>query len=134
MKSFTFFKARLRHSWKAQYEMVQIIADWTVLLYIILPAAVIGSFLYHSLWIHVASSIHTIPLAFYFVVGVIVNHTGSYRTFTQEADVVFLLKHKKLLYALKKWGYIYSVCIHVMKNLIFTFLLLPIYVQCLNFP
>lgn len=54
---------------------------------------------------------------------------GNYRTFVQEADKVFLIKHQKLFLRMKKWGYVYSLIFQGVAVGIVIFILLPYFVE-----
>ncbi|EDL63869.1 hypothetical protein BSG1_17895 [Bacillus sp. SG-1] len=98
-----FFK-RIRNSFLFQYNVIKSVADWTVMLYLIVPSAVIGTMIYRSWWMEIPEWIVPLPFELFFLIPFFYILTGYFRTCLLEADQVFLTKHPKILLGLKKWG------------------------------
>jgi ABC-2 type transport system permease protein len=116
---------RLSAEWKYQYSVFKSIADWTIILYLAVPAAVISFFIYRSWWTEMPEWIAMVPAAFLFLPGYIASWGGHYRTFIQEADKVFLIKYRKLYFGLKKGAFFYSLLAGACQAAFIAILLLP---------
>ncbi|MGG0717391.1 ABC transporter permease [Robertmurraya massiliosenegalensis] len=130
MNSFSIFRHRLLRNWRYQFNTFRQIADWTIWLYLIIPANVISIFIYRSWWIEGAPQwIQWMPLELIFIVGYFFTWTGTYRSYMEEADKVFLVKKKKLFYGLKKWGFQYSLLFQAMSTFVIIVLFLPFLIE-----
>jgi ABC-2 type transport system permease protein len=116
---------RLSAEWKYQYSVIKSIADWTIILYLVIPGAVISFFIYRSWWIDMPDWILSVPAALLFLPGYIASWGGNYRTFIQEADKVFLIKNRQLYFALKKGAFFYSLAAGACQAAFIAILLLP---------
>jgi len=97
MKNRTLFLQRLLKAWKFQYGVLKSIFDWTIILYLVVPAVIIFSFIYRSWWIEMQPWIEDIPLFLLFFGLYTLSWFGNIRTYIEEADTIFLLKHFSLL-------------------------------------
>ncbi|MGD6840967.1 ABC transporter permease [Bacillus infantis] len=116
---------RLSAEWKYQYSVFKSIADWTIILYVAVPAAFISFFIYRSWWTEMPEWISMVPAVFLFLPGYIASWGGHYRTFIQEADKVFLIKNRKLYFGLKKGAFFYSLLAGASQAALIAILLLP---------
>ncbi|WP_456273678.1 ABC transporter permease [Bacillus sp. AK031] len=108
LTSFGLFLARYRNNILYQYNVIKSVADWTVMLYIIIPAMVIGTLIYRSWWQEIPAWAERLPFQLFFFLAFLFILSGYFRTFVLEADQVFLVKHKKIFLALKRWGIVSS--------------------------
>ncbi|WP_449621379.1 ABC transporter permease [Robertmurraya sp. Marseille-Q9965] len=130
MTSFQLFRRRLTQDWLFQIRTFRSIADWTIWLYMIIPTIVISIFIYRSWWIDGAPSwMAWMPVSIFFLLGYLFSWTGAYRFYTDEADMVFLIKKDSLFYGLRKWGFFYSLLFQAMNTLLVVVALLPFLIQ-----
>ncbi|WP_066057480.1 ABC transporter permease [Robertmurraya korlensis] len=125
MNGFSLFSTRILREWKFQYGVIKSVADWTILLYIILPSIAIGVGMYRSWWMEVPNWIVPIPVELVFLVGYVFTWFGNYRTFIEEADKVFLIKNKHLFLRMKIWSYFLTVITQTVSLLLLLCVLLP---------
>ncbi|RIW35672.1 hypothetical protein D3H55_07255 [Bacillus salacetis] len=104
VNSFSLFLKRFRDNFLFQYNVIRSIADWTIMLYLIVPSAVIGIMIYRSWWQEIPELAQQIPFALFFLIPFIYILPGYFRTYLSGADQIFLLKNHKLFLGLKKWG------------------------------
>lgn len=128
MNGFSLFYTRLLREWKFQYGVIKSVADWTILLYMILPSIVIGIGIYRSWWIEVPNWILPIPVELVFLVGYVFTWFGNYRTFIEEADKVFLIKNKRLFLRMKIWSYFSTVISQTLSLVLLLCVLLPFFI------
>lgn len=125
MNGISLFYTRLLREWKFQYGVVKSVADWTILLYIILPSVAIGIGIYRSWWMEVPHWILPIPVELVLLLGYVFAWFGNYRTFVEEADKVFLIKNKPLYLRMKLWSYFSTVITQIVSLLLSLCVLLP---------
>ena len=71
---------RIRQNWNYQYSHIKSILDWTVMVYLIVPAIIIGALVYRSWWLELPSWIGAFlyrlysPFLSYFYGKVIFKH------------------------------------------------------------
>ncbi|WP_374722799.1 ABC transporter permease [Peribacillus tepidiphilus] len=129
MNSFMLFLKRLIREWKFQYGVISSVLDWTIQLYIVIPAIVIGGFIYQSWWKELPELGTDLPYTVFAFFAIVVVWIGNIRTFLQLGDSVFLIKHRQLLVGLKRWAFIFS-CLRSMLYIGFlTLLFLPFFVR-----
>ncbi|WP_226654459.1 ABC transporter permease [Guptibacillus hwajinpoensis] len=102
--------------------------DWTVWLYILLPALVIGIAYYRSWWVTAPDWLAGVPeQAAVFPLFVIAT-AWSFRIYTEEADQVYLLQNVSLSQGLKKWGIAHSLGKGVIMTVLGIGFILPLLV------
>ncbi|WP_197198544.1 ABC transporter permease [Cytobacillus firmus] len=109
MNSRSLFAERLIRSWKYQAGIFRSIADWTIMVYLIVPGTVIFGMIYRSWWLEIPEWIAGLPLFLLFFLLYIFSWMGNLRPFVLEADKVFLVKNKTLFMGMRKWGFVYSL-------------------------
>jgi len=118
------FCIRLLQHYRYMGKSLKTIADWTVWLYILIPGLFIFSGLYIELWTRLPEWSHNVrwELIMIAVLGLMMNtqvHIG-----VDEADRLILLQHQGWLIKLKRYGYVYSVVMLLLRmSLVFTLLL-----------
>ncbi|WP_113927178.1 ABC transporter permease [Bacillus sp. P14.5] len=104
VNSFRLFSRRYRDGFQFQYKAFKSVADWTVMLYLIIPSLVIGTMIYRSWWIDIPDWVEQVPFELFYLIPFLYILTGYFRTCLLEADQVFLVKHQRLFLGVKKWG------------------------------
>lgn len=125
MNSRKIFFDRLIRGWKYQYGVIRSIADWTIILYLIIPANLIFIFMYRSWWMNTPSWIEFISLPLLFFVIFLFSWSGTIRTYVQEADKIFLIKKSKIFLGVRRYGYFYSLVLQLLLTGITFLILLP---------
>ncbi|KON86686.1 hypothetical protein AF332_07685 [Sporosarcina globispora] len=125
MNSRSLFAERLINSWKYQFGIFRSIADWTILVYLIVPGTVIFGMIYRSWWLETPEWIAGLPLVLLFFLLYILSWLGNFRTFVLEADKVFLVKNKSLFLGMRKWGIVYSLFLQTISTAAMIVLILP---------
>ncbi|WP_312092137.1 ABC transporter permease [Niallia sp.] len=108
MKSSQLFYNRVIQNWRFQSQVFRSVVDWTVVLYILIPAIIFCAAIYLSWWKELPGWIDNIPFIIPFFVLYLLSWTGNIRTFMAEADKVFLVKMPDLIRGLKRRAYLYS--------------------------
>ena len=123
------FLKRVRSQWLHQISVLRSVADWVIMLYILIPALLIGGGLYMELW--------SAPLPEW--VGMLPQQTaalallffysGSILLFTEEADVLFLRQNERWMRGLRLRGMLYSFAVTVLRAVLLTAVILPFLVR-----
>lgn len=126
------FFQRLFEYWRYQWRVFRTVIDWTVALYIVLPAA--GFLVYqYSEWLKgkglLFEGAGILGWSWLYVFSALLLCTGSIHTFLLEADQVFLMHAKYLMVKLKRYALLYSVFISWSKWLLLAVLLYPLWRQ-----
>jgi len=119
------FWIRLLQHYRYIGKSLKTTADWTVWLYILIPALIIFSGLYVELWTRLPEWSLNMrwEMIMIAVLGLMMNtqvHIG-----VDEADRLILLQHQGWLIKLKRYGYIYSVVMLLLRMSFAFTLLLP---------
>lgn len=133
MRSSELFIKRLLKSWLYQYKVFKSIADWTVMLYIIVPALTIFAFVYRSWWTDIPHWFENVPFFLLFFLLYFVSWNGNIRTYVEDADKVFLIKKFPLFLGMKKWGYGYSLLYQAVITIGAITVLLPFLLNYYHF-
>ncbi|MGN7299314.1 ABC transporter permease [Ferdinandcohnia sp. SAFN-114] len=96
------FKTRFRKEIGYQWGVFKSVVDWTIFLYLFIPALAIGGYHYYIWWSEIPSWVNGFPLTFLFILLYFFCWEGRIRTFLKEADQLFLLQKRYLVVALKK--------------------------------
>ena len=120
------FYKRIISDWKFQYEVWRMAIDWTVALYIVIPAIILGVYQYIELWQTQLSWLD--DLSFQLFAGVIFFFAwkGTIRIFIEEADQLFLWQQKSWLNQIFKLSIGYSMFLKLCFNGFIFLLLAPV--------
>ncbi|WP_394580398.1 ABC transporter permease [Cytobacillus firmus] len=125
MKSNSLFLRRLINNWSYQFGIFRTIADWTIMVYLIVPGTVIFGMIYRSWWLETPEWMADLPLFLLFFLFYIFSWLGNFRPFVLEADKVFLVKNKTLFMGMRKWGFVYSLFFQAMGTAAMIAVFLP---------
>jgi len=105
------------------------VIDWTVALYVIVPALVIGFFLYKDFLLTISTSwIVHIPLVLFIALLFMITRIGTIRTYLQRADRLFLIQNRKQMIHLKRAGLYWTLSRHLILIGTGLALLAPIFI------
>ncbi|TMV45099.1 hypothetical protein FE783_30015 [Paenibacillus mesophilus] len=123
------FRRRLISEWRFQYRVWKMAVDWTVALYIVIPALLVAGYQYVSWWGDMPGWGRAVPETAWLIVLYISCGLGSLRLFLEEADQLFLLRNAEWMRRLKGSGLGYSLSVRVFLSLIAVGFLSPFLVQ-----
>ncbi|MGE6598099.1 ABC transporter permease [Bacillus proteolyticus] len=126
------FNKRLRHELQRKWKSIRSVTDWTVALYIIIPALIFAGIYYRSLWMKELSMEETVYfglglLAFYFV-----TFSRGVRSFFEQADSLFLISYPNHMQKLMRFGMMYTFIRIAITNVIVIFIMLPILMKSMG--
>ncbi|AWQ14390.1 ABC transporter permease [Bacillus velezensis] len=126
------FFQRLFHYWRYQWKVFQTVIDWTVALYIVLPAAAFAVYQYAD-WLNGRGLLNgaagVLGWGWLYVFSALLLCTGFIHTFLLEADHVFLVHAKHLMQKLKRYALLYSMFLSLIKWGALAVLLFPLWRQ-----
>lgn len=124
------FLRRLLDDAKAQYKVISVVIDWIIMLYIVVPIALILASVHVQLWkITLPDWLVNLPFQYTTFIFVLVTILGSLILRLEAADVLFLKQHAKVMRGLKRYGLLYSLLIQALVIGMILFYLSPIFVR-----
>ncbi|MGG3572691.1 ABC transporter permease [Bacillus gobiensis] len=109
--------SRLKAHSVYQLKVIRLVIDWTVALYLVLPA--LGVFIYHYIGIYNGSVeivwLENTGWPWFYASLALLSLFGSMHTFLLEADQLYLLQMKKTVKELKIFAYWYSFAVLFFK-------------------
>ncbi|MCY8508865.1 ABC transporter permease [Bacillus mojavensis] len=128
MNGRSLFIRRWLDFYRYQFKVLHAVIDWTVALYIVLPALAFVIYQYVE-WANGSGLLYEwserVEWRWLYAVGILIVCTGSIHTFLLEADQVFLLQKKAIIRQMKQYALVYSLLFTLAKWLLLFFLLLP---------
>jgi len=105
------------------------VVDWTVALYIVIPAIVVGAILYSGLWTELPMWMSYIPYLLVAAVIYFVGVMGEFRYFIQAGDQLFVIYNRKWLEAQIRYGFAYSLVNKLLHNIVILGICAPLLVK-----
>lgn len=109
MTSFQLLRKRVSDDWRYKLRDLRAALDWTVWLYILIPALIVSIVYYRSWWLMAPEWLDSVPELAMMVPLFLGATWWSLRVFLEEADQVYILQNQDLVAGLKKWGMVYSL-------------------------
>lgn len=121
---------RLRSHWHEQSAIIRTAADWTVLLYILIPGGLLGGRLYYGFW-NDALPAWSVGLPFMLIPSILVLLLcrGGLVLLLQEGDLLFLRQRQQWINTIISGGLIYSLIVTSLKFCLAFALLLPFLIR-----
>ncbi|RYL86856.1 ABC transporter permease [Sporolactobacillus sp. Y61] len=128
------FCQRFRRECRYQWGIIRSVVGWTIMLYIIIPAAAIAPFLYADVW----KNIHFywddgIPIIFLIALILLFSGHGNVRTCLLDADLLFLIQEKRRLIQLKHCALLVSLFVLIVIEAIVFLLAWPVLTEIYHF-
>ncbi|MBN6206553.1 ABC transporter permease [Ralstonia pickettii] len=130
MTGWTLFKSRLLADFKYQRKMISSVVDWVVLVYIILSPFIFAVVIYIDIWRDITSYWFTfIPFSVVINLLLLFSMQGRFRSFMEEADILFLLDRPRIYKSLRSWSFVYSLLRLLASTILLMVIVLPYLVQ-----
>ncbi|QQZ63137.1 ABC transporter permease [Paenibacillus sonchi] len=124
------FKRRLFSHFREQSAIIRTAADWTVLLYIIIPGGLLGGRFYYGFWNHeLPAWTADLPFALILALLSILIANGGLVLLLQEGDLLFLRQRENWIRTIVLRGTIYSLAVTSLKMAAVYAILLPFIVR-----
>ncbi|QHW29872.1 hypothetical protein GZH47_02850 [Paenibacillus rhizovicinus] len=130
----TLFRRRLGRFWIEQWRAWRTALDWTVWLYFILPMLWVGGGTYVDLWHDPPHWLTQLPMWTGERLPLFVVFIGRLRTFTEEADVLFLIQKRSWGRGLLVRGTAYTALVLLFMTTLVYALLFPFFIAVHHFP
>ncbi|MBS4216753.1 ABC transporter permease [Bacillus sp. FJAT-49711] len=124
---------RISQNWKQQYAVIKRVGDWTVLVYLVIPSAVISFFVYRSWWIQIPEWTRILPFSSIFILFFLFLWGDHFLTYVREADRIFLKKKEELFLGMKRGGIIYSYAFQLFSAATLCMLIAPLWFKHFDF-
>ncbi|MDQ0231210.1 ABC transporter permease [Metabacillus malikii] len=126
MSGLQLFYIRLKQDYRSQWKIVRSIFDWTIIIYLAVPALVFLAIFYRSWWQQAPEWLATFPTISFAMLCYILAWQGNCRTYMEEADQLYLLQHKVKIVNMRTMAMVYSVSLTFLKWIALFILFLPI--------
>ncbi|MED0936923.1 ABC transporter permease [Bacillus mobilis] len=120
------FYKRLRHELGRKWKSIRSITDWTVALYIIIPALIFIGIYYRSLWIEELSMGETVYFGLGLLVFYVITYSRGVRSFFEQADSLFLISYPAHMQKLMQYGMTYTFIRIAITNVGVVVAMLPV--------
>lgn len=122
------FWHRLYKELTFQLGVIRSVVDWTILVYFVVPAIILSPFFYQDMWLNIDLYWDAvIPVELLILMLFLVLIRGNFRSFIDEADQLFVLRHTHIFQSLKQWAFFFSMGQLSLGIAGFIILLLPIF-------
>ncbi|MCR2821796.1 ABC transporter permease [Lederbergia panacisoli] len=125
---------RISQNWKQQFSVVKRVVDWTVLVYLVIPAAVISFFVYRSWWIQIPDWMKILPFPIIFVLFFFFLWGDHFLTYVREADQIFFKKKERLFLGMKRGGILYSYAFQILSSATLCIIIAPLWLKHFHLP
>ncbi|WP_379158571.1 ABC transporter permease [Paenibacillus sp. sgz5001063] len=127
------FRRRLFSHFREQSAIIRTAADWTVLLYIIIPGGLLGGRFYYGFWNNeLPSWTSHLPFGIILTLLAILAVTGGIVLLLQEGDLLFLRQREDWIRTIVLRGTLYSLVVTALKMASLYAILLPFIVHGYN--
>lgn len=126
------FYKRLRHELGRKWKSIRSVTDWTVALYIIIPAFIFMGIYYRSLWINELSMEEIIYFGLGLLAFYLVTYTRGVRSFFEQADSLFLISYPAHMQKLIQYGMTYTFIRIAITNVVVVVAMLPVLMKSIG--
>ena len=126
------FYKRLRHELERKWKSIRSVTDWTVALYIIIPAVIFMGIYYRSLWINELSMEETIYFGLGLLAFYLVTYSRGVRSFFEQADSLFLISYPAHMRKLLQYGMVYTFVRIAITNVMVVVVMLPVLIKSIG--
>ncbi|MED0995565.1 ABC transporter permease [Bacillus mobilis] len=126
------FYKRLRHELGRKCKSIRSITDWTVALYIIIPALIFIGIYYRSLWIEELSMGETVYFGLGLLVFYVITYSRGVRSFFEQADSLFLISYPAHMQKLMQYGMTYTFIRIAITNVGVVVAMLPVLMKSIG--
>lgn len=118
-----------------QWNVIRSVLDWSIMLYIAIPAAAIAPFLYADIWRNIHSYWDThLPVSLLLTLILLLSGRGNIRTYLMDADLLFLIQKRRQIHQLKRCGFLTSLLSLFLFEIVLFVLALPVLTQIYHYP
>jgi len=126
------FYKRLRHELGRKWKSIRSITDWTVALYIIIPALIFIGIYYRSLWIEELSMGETVYFGLGLFAFYVITYSRGVRSFFEQADSLFLISYPAHMQKLIQYGMTYTFIRIAITNVVVVAAMLPVLMKSIG--
>ncbi|MBE7104631.1 ABC transporter permease [Bacillus cereus] len=126
------FYKRLRHELERKWKSIRSVTDWTVALYIIIPALMFMGIYYRSLWMETLSMEETVYFGLGLLAFYLVTYSRGVRSFFEQADSLFLISYPTHMRKLIQYGMIYTFIRIAITNVMVVVVMLPVLMKSIG--
>src|SRR5690554_3362237 len=103
------FLQRFLQNFRFQVKSWRLGIDWTVFVYLLIPAVIVAVAVYRSWWVETPTWMDDLSFTSFLFMFYVLAWMGSIRLFIEEADQLFLLQKRSVYLTLRLFGIGYSL-------------------------
>ncbi|WP_026561323.1 ABC transporter permease [Bacillus sp. J37] len=126
MSGYNIWWLRAKRDGLYQFNIIRSVFDWTIIVYLFIPAMIFAGIAYKSWWVSIPSWLSPFPYELFFLVCFFFSWQGGIRTFMEEADQLTLLQFPSMIYTIRYIGVIYSWGLIIGKWILISIWLYPL--------
>ncbi|OJE38754.1 ABC transporter permease [Bacillus tropicus] len=126
------FYKRLRHELGRKWKSIRSITDWTVALYIIIPALIFMGIYYRSLWMEELAIGETVYFGLGLLTFYMITYARGVRSFFEQADSLFLISYPAHMEKLIQYGMTYTFIRIAIANVVVVVAMLPVLIKSIG--
>ncbi|GAB6600045.1 ABC transporter permease [Bacillus cereus] len=126
------FYKRLRHELGRKWKSIRSITDWTVALYIIIPALIFMGIYYRSLWMEELAIGETVFFGLGLLAFYVITYARGVRSFFEQADSLFLISYPVHMKKLIQYGMTYTFIRIAITNVVVVVAMLPVLMKSIG--
>ncbi|MDA1805087.1 ABC transporter permease [Bacillus cereus group sp. BY32LC] len=126
------FYKRLRHELGRKWKSIRSITDWTVALYIIIPALIFMGIYYRSLWMEELAIGETVFFGLGLLAFYVITYARGVRSFFEQADSLFLISYPVHMRKLIQYGMTYTFIRIAITNVVVVVAMLPVLMKSIG--
>lgn len=120
---------RVKQNIMFTYNIYKVVFDWTIIVYLVLPALIISGAIYYSWWSQGPVWLQFVPLELFLVIYFCLTWMGHFRTYVRRADQIYLAKNIPLQLSLKQKGMILSAGKQIVTSLFLAGIFAPFWLM-----
>ncbi|BBI35788.1 ABC transporter permease [Cohnella abietis] len=126
------FLERMSSYWISIWRCWRTVLDWTVWLYIFIPVLFILGGMYRDLIINPPEWLYDIPISVFLTPLGLLQLVGSYRTFAEPGDGLFLHRYNRWIRGMTVSGFVYSFVTRILISSAYIALISPLLLHVLG--
>ncbi|HDR3521698.1 ABC transporter permease [Bacillus pacificus] len=126
------FYKRLCHELGRKWKSIRSITDWTVALYIVIPAFIFMGIYYRSLWTEELSMGETVYFGLSLLAFYAITYGRGVRSFFEQADSLFLISYPAHMQKLIQYGMTYTFIRIAITNVVVVVAMLPVLMKSIG--
>lgn len=127
------FRRRILDNLRYQYKSLRSVVDWTVALYLVVPAVGIAIYQYIQMWRFPPDWLHTLPYPVLLFAFCLFSVSGRQRLYIEEGDALFIRQRDNWFIPMIKRGLLFSLGVQALQSAVFIGIIMPLLIHGYHF-